>query len=52
MDTLTIVFLVLATALLLATWQAARLGQERRDVALLAAVTGALGIGSVVSAAL
>ncbi|WP_374563744.1 hypothetical protein [Ideonella sp.] len=52
MDTLTLVFVVLAAALLVATWQTARLGQERRDVALLAAMAGALGIGSVVSAAL
>lgn len=52
MDTLTIVLVVLTASLLWVTWQAKRLGQERRDVALLAAVTGALGVGSVVSAAL
>lgn len=43
MDTLMLLCLLLATVLLAAAWQARRIGNDRRDVAL-------LGVGSGVSA--
>jgi len=50
MDTLTILLFVLAVAMLGVIWQARRLGNERRDIALLALTAGLLGGGSAVSA--
>lgn len=52
MDTVTTLLLVLALVLLVVTWQAKRLGNEWRDVALLASVSGMLGAGSVAVAVL
>lgn len=50
MDTLTLLLIGLALTMLGVTWQAHRLGNERRDVAFLAVISGLLGLGSTVSA--
>ena len=50
MDTTTTLLLVLTLVMLGVTWQARRLGNEGRDVALLAVTTSLLGAGSIVSA--
>lgn len=47
---MTLLALVLAASVLIAAWQAHRLGNEARDTRLLAVVAGLLGTGSVVSA--
>ena len=50
MDTTTTLLLLMTLVMLGVTWQARRLGNERRDVALLAVTTSLLGAGSTVSA--
>jgi uncharacterized membrane protein YoaT (DUF817 family) len=52
MDTTFWVLLSLAVTMFGVTWHAHRLGNERRDVALLGAIAGLLGAGSVAAAAL
>lgn len=52
MDTLTTLLLVIALVLLAAAWQARRLGNDWRDVALMAGTSGVLGAGSVAVAVL
>jgi len=49
-DALTLWLSVLAVFMLGVTWQAHRLGNERRDIGLLAGLSGLLGMGSMVSA--
>jgi hypothetical protein len=51
MDTIFWVLLTLAVTLLGATWHAHRIGNERRDVALLGLFAGLIGVGSLASAA-
>lgn len=50
MDTSTLLMTLLTAALAVATFQAWRLGNERRDVALLGALGGLSGFGTAVSA--
>lgn len=50
MDNTTTLLILLALVMLGVTWQARRLGNERRDIAFLAITTGLLGAGSTVSA--
>lgn len=50
MDTFTLLLVASALAMLGVTWHARRLGNERRDVALLATISGLLGLGSMLSA--
>lgn len=52
MDTSTLIFAFLAATLAGATFQAWRLGNERRDVALLGAFGGLCGMGTLVTAIL
>lgn len=47
MDTLTTILTMLAVAMLITTWLGFRQGSERRDVSLMATLTGALGAGAV-----
>lgn len=49
MDTFTLFGLLLAGALLAATWQAWRIGNERRDVALLGVSSGVSAVGAAVA---
>ena len=49
MNALTLLLIVLALTMLSVTWQAHRLGNERRDVTCLAVISGLLGLGSTVS---
>ena len=50
MDTSTFFFTLMAATLFVVTFQAWRLGNEKRDVALLGAFSGLLGVGTVVTA--
>ena len=50
MDTAFWTLLALAATLLYATLHARRMGNESRDVALLATITGALSVGAVAAA--
>jgi hypothetical protein len=50
MDTTFWMLLALAATLLYATLHSRRMGNEGRDVALLAVIAGALGLGSVAAA--
>jgi hypothetical protein len=50
MDTTTLILAVLTGTLAAVCLHAWRLGNEKRDVALLAAVSGLLGIGALASA--
>ncbi len=50
MDTSTFFFTLMAATLCVVTIQAWRLGNERRDVALLGTVGGLCGVGAVVTA--
>lgn len=49
MDTSTLLFALLTATLAAVTFQAWRLGNERRDVALLGVFSGLLGVGTVVT---
>ncbi len=49
MDDLTLLLAILTATLLAVTVQAWRMGNERRDVALLGAVSGLLGLGTAVT---
>lgn len=49
MDTDTTLLATLAAILAIVAWQAHRLGNERRDVALLTAIAGLLGAGTAAS---
>lgn len=49
MDTLTLLGLLLAAVLFAAAWQAWRIGNERRDVALLGVGGGVSAIGAAVA---
>jgi hypothetical protein len=46
MDTLTLLCLLLAVTLLAAAWQAWRIGNDRRDVALLGVSSGVSAVGA------
>lgn len=50
MEPLVLVLLSLTFALVFATWHAWRIGNDRRDVAVLGFVAGALGLGSGLAA--
>ncbi|URI10765.1 hypothetical protein MW290_17410 [Aquincola tertiaricarbonis] len=50
MESSVLVLLSLTAALGFAAWQAWRIGNERRDVALLGSVAGLLGVGAGVAA--
>lgn len=50
MDTITIIFAVLTATLVGVTFNAWRLGNEMRDVALLGAFSGLCGVGTTVAA--
>jgi hypothetical protein len=50
MDHITLMLAVLTLGMAGVTWQARRLGNERRDVRLLGAFTGLLGAGTAFSA--
>lgn len=50
MDTTTLFLAILTAALAGSAFHAWRLGNERRDVALLGAFSGLLGVGTVVTA--
>jgi len=50
MDTLTLVFAILAATLLAVTFYARRIGNEKRDVALLGAMGGLFGVSAVAAA--
>lgn len=52
MDTPTLIFGLMTLALVVVTWQAWRMGNEKRDVALLGACSGVLGVGTVLALAL
>lgn len=50
MDTPTLLLAAMAVLMAFVAWQAHRLRNEGRDVALMAGIAGALGLGSLVSA--
>jgi hypothetical protein len=50
METAPFLLATLAVALAFATWHARHVGNDRRDIALLGATTGLLGLASVASA--
>lgn len=52
MDTSTLLFAAMTLCLVGVTFHAWRLGNERRDVALLGVFSGLLGVGTAVSAIL
>ena len=52
MDTTTLVFAILTATLAAVTFHAWRLGNEKRDVALLGVFGGLCGVGAVVTAIL
>lgn len=52
LDVLTTVLIVLAAALLVATWEARRHGNDKRDIAMLATLSGVFGVGSAATALL
>ena len=52
MDTVVLLFAIMTVTLLGVTAHAWRLGNEKRDVALLGAVGGLCGVGTVVAAIL
>lgn len=52
MDTSTLLFAILTICLVGVTFHAWRLGNEKRDVALLGVFSGLLGVGTAVSAIL
>lgn len=52
MDTATTLFAVMTLVLLWVSFQARRLGNEKRDVALLGTLTGLGGVGTAVTALL
>ncbi len=52
MDTITTSLAILSAALAVVAFQAWRLGNEKRDVALLGAFSGLFGVGTAVSAIL
>ena len=52
MDTTTLVFAILTATLAAVTFHAWRLGNEKRDVALLGVFGGLCGVGTVVTAIL
>jgi hypothetical protein len=52
MDSITLTLLIFAVALVGVTLHAWRLGNERRDVALLGSFAGMAGLGAVVAAAI
>lgn len=52
LDVLTSVLIILATALVLTAWDARRQGNDKRDVAFLATLSGMFGVGSAVTALL
>ena len=49
MDTSTLLFAILTLCLVGVTFHAWRLGNEKRDVALLGVLSGLLGVGTVVT---
>lgn len=51
MDTSTVLFAILTATLAGVTFQAWRLGNDKRDVVLLAAICGLFGAGTAVTAA-
>lgn len=51
MDTSTVLFTILTATLAGVTFQAWRLGNDKRDVVLLAAICGLFGAGTAVTAA-
>ncbi len=52
LDLVTSLLIVLATALVCATWEARRHGNDKRDVALLAVLSSVFGVGSAATAVL
>lgn len=50
MQSFTLVLLALMASLVFAAWHAWRIGNDRRDVALLGSVAGLLGVGAGVAA--
>ena len=52
MDTNTLLFAILTTCLVVVTFQAWRLGNEKRDVLLLGVFSGLMGAGTAVTAIL
>ena len=52
MDTTTLLLAILTATLAGVSFHAWRLGNEKRDVALLGAISGLLGIGTVVTIAI
>ena len=52
MDTSTLLFAILTTTLVGVTFHAWRLGNEKRDVALLGVFSGLCGVGTAVAAML
>jgi hypothetical protein len=50
METSTLLFAILTVSLVGVTFHAFRLGNDRRDVALLGVFSGLLGVGTAVSA--
>ena len=52
MDTPTLIFGLMTLALVIVTLQAWRMGNEKRDVALLGVCSGVLGLGTAMAVAL
>ncbi|MGM9513613.1 hypothetical protein ACS5PK_05085 [Roseateles sp. DB2] len=52
MDTSTLLFTVLTACMVGVTWQAWRLGNEKRDVVLLGVLSGLMGAGTAATAIL
>lgn len=50
MDILTLPLIILTVTMLWTTWLAYRQGNERRDIGMLAALSGVFGFGSLLSA--
>lgn len=50
MDTITIILSTMTVGLLYATWQSRRIGNEPRDVKLMALTTASLALATAVSA--
>ena len=50
MDTVTISLIILTITMLITTWLAHRQGNERRDIQMMSAISGLLGIGLLASA--